>query len=171
MTFRSIILSAVVGIVVWSSAGAAPALPDCFGTNRQQLPILNHQVIQWRESTRDQFQTRALVQGVITDIYPEKTGHAHFAINLDSEPSGDIEIIYNQEFGALPSLKRGMQVVACGDYITAGPRSRLPSPMGAIIHWVHYNPGNRDGGAHPHGYVMVNGMVYGFSSELPRNDF
>jgi hypothetical protein len=108
---------------------------------------------------------------VVTNVYPDKTGHAHFAINLDQSSAGDIEIIYNDEFGALPRLQPGTQVVACGDYITAGPRSRLPSPMGAIIHWVHYNPGTRDGGAHPHGFLYIGGQVYGFSQQTAGNEF
>ena len=153
------------------NAWAFGPVPECLGQDHEQLSINNNQVIQWRESTKDQFHSRALVQGVITNVYPEKTGHAHFAINLDHVAAGDIEIIYNQEFGHLPVLQPGMTVVACGDYITAGPRSRLPSPMGAIIHWVHYNPGDRDGGVHPHGYLVINGQPYGFSAPVPRNDF
>ena len=164
-------LRVLFGVFFAVSVYAAPVPPDCFDQKRRLLQANNAQVIQWRENTPNQFQSRALVQGVITQIYPEKTGHAHFALNLDQDPAGDIEIIYNQDFGDLPALAPGMQVAACGDYITAGPKSRLPSPMGAIIHWVHYNPGDRDGGAHPHGYLMINGTVYGFSSKLPRNDF
>ena len=146
------------------------AVPPCLDAGKRPLQINNEQVLQWRTSTRDQFQSRALVQGVISNIYPDKTGHAHFAVNLDQAGGGDIEIIYNEEFGALPDLQPGMSVIACGDYITAGPRSRLPSPMGAIIHWVHYNPGNRDGGVHPNGYVLINGRIFGFSTENSRND-
>jgi len=162
-------LSVFMGLT--SSAHAASNPPDCFDRGQRLLTVNNPQVLEWRSTTQDQFQARALIQGTITTLYPEKTGHAHFAVNLDHQPQGDIEIIYNQEFGELPQLRPGMKVSACGDYITAGPRSRLPSPMGAIIHWVHYNPGDRDGGAHPHGFLMIDGTVYGFSSKLPRNDF
>jgi hypothetical protein len=143
--------------------GEAQPAPPCLDGNRRPLSLNNAQVVQWRTSTRDQFHERGFVQGVVTDIYPDKTGHEHFALDLDQSGGGDIEIIYNKDFGALPEIRIGTTVVACGDYITAGPRSRLPSPMGAIIHWVHYNPGNRDGGAHPHGFLMVAGQLYGYS--------
>jgi hypothetical protein len=143
------------------SGAAASTVPECVDFFNRPLQINNPHVLKLRESTADQYKDRGFVQGVITQIYPDRTGHAHFAINLDAHPAGDIEIIYNQEFGRLPRLAPGMNVVACGDYITAGPRSRLPSPMGAIIHWVHYNPGDRDGGRHPHGFLLINGQPYG----------
>ncbi len=151
------------------ASGWGAAVPQCLDNNRTPLPVNNAKVLQWRESTQDQFQDRGFVQGVITNVYPDQTGHAHFALNLDQSSGGDIEIIYNQEFGRLPNLQPGMTVVACGDYITAGPRSRLPSPMGAIIHWVHYNPGDRDGGRHPNGYLIINGQTFGFSAQTAGN--
>lgn len=100
----------------------------------------------------------------MTKIYPSRTGHTHFAIDLNGDRSGDLEVIYNDEFGELPRIQVGMQITACGDYITVGPRARLPSPMGAIIHWVHYNPGDRDGGRHPHGFLIISGKPYGFTN-------
>lgn len=146
-------------------AGAFPAAgaPSCLDNQNRPLVINNGHVLRLRESTQDQHKDRAFVQGVVTNIYSDRTGHNHFALNLDSHPAGDIEIIYNQDFGRLPAIVPGMTVVACGDYITAGPRSRLPSPMGAIIHWVHYNPGDRDGGRHPHGFLYVNGQLFGYN--------
>ena len=149
----------------------AQAVPTCLDERHQALPLNNAQVVQWRESTQDQFRSRAYVQGVVTNIYPDRTGHTHFALNLDQVHGGDIEIIYNQEFGALPNIRPGMTVVACGDYITVGPQARLPSPMGAIIHWVHYNPGTRDGGVHPDGFLLIDGRIYGFSQSGARNEF
>ena len=109
---------------------------------------------------------RALIQGVVTQLYSNKTGHTHFAISIDGDTRGDIEVIYNDEFGNLPMIQAGMQVVACGDYITVGPKARLPSPMGAIIHWVHYNPGDRDGGRHKHGFLVINGKTFGMPSTI-----
>jgi hypothetical protein len=160
----------LVGLVHGVTA-SAQSVPSCLDDHHQALALNNAQVVQWRESTRDRFQSRAFVQGIVTNIYPDRTGHTHFALNLDQDQGGDIEIIYNQEFGALPDLRPGMTVVACGDYITAGPRSQLPSPMGAIIHWVHYNPGNRDGGVHPNGFLLIDGRIYGFSPSGARNEF
>jgi hypothetical protein len=72
-------------------------------------------------------------------------------------------VIYNIEFGALPALSIGMNVAACGDYITVGPNAQLPSPEPAIIHWVHVNPGTRDGGAHPSGFLVINNQAYGLT--------
>ena len=139
-------------------------LPDhlsCLDQNNEALPVENAQVIQWKVNTPDQTLKRALIQGTVTQVYNDHTGHSHFAINIDDRPSGDIEVIYNDEFGALPAIQVGMSVIACGDYITVGPHAHLPSPMGAIIHWVHYNPGNRDGGAHKSGFLIINGKPYG----------
>jgi hypothetical protein len=150
-----------LGIQV-AEASFSEAVPPCLDDQYRPLNIDNAHVLRLRESTQDQYKDRAFVNGVVTNVYADRTGHNHFALNLDSHPAGDIEIIYNQKFGRIPQIVPGMNVLACGDYITAGPRSRLPSPMGAIIHWVHYNPGDRDGGKHPHGFIGVNGRIYGY---------
>lgn len=141
-----------------------PDLPNhlqCLDQQRQSMGYNNDQILKWEKSTPDQYLARGLAQGTITQVYPNKNGHTHFAIGLGA---GGIEIIYNDEFGALPNLRTGMTVVACGDYITVGPRARLPSPMPAILHWVHYNPGNRDGGRHPSGFLIIDGKPYGGSA-------
>lgn len=156
-------------LVFFSSLNAFAYVPlpgnlHCVGDSHDAIEFNNPQVMQWKASTADQFHARGLVQGTVTQVYPNKTGHTHFAINIDSAGGGDIEIIYNDEFGALPALKPGMVVSACGDYITVGPKARLPSPMGAIIHWVHFNPGNRDGGVHPSGFLVINNQAYGFNT-------
>ncbi len=152
-----------------ASAAEIPILPNnltCLDLNHEALPYQNEQVIQWKRNTPDQTLKRALVEGTVAQIYNDKTGHAHFAISLVDNSKGDIEVIYNDEFGQLPMIRTGMKVVACGDYITVGPKARLPSPMGAIIHWVHYNPGNRDGGAHKNGFLIINGIPYGTAPKL-----
>jgi hypothetical protein len=141
-----------------------PDLPNhlqCLDNSHQTMPYNNDQVIDWEKNTRDQFHDRGLVQGKITKLYPNQTGHTHFAIDLGQGKG--IEVIYNDEFDALPRLAVGMDVVACGDYITVGPRAQLPSPMPAIIHWVHFNPGSRDGGRHPGGFLIINNKPYGFT--------
>jgi hypothetical protein len=141
-----------------------PILPNnltCLDTNHDAMPYQNTEVLQWKRSTPDQTLKRALINGVVTGMYPSKTGHTHFSISIDGDRIGDIEVIYNDEFGSLPAIQVGHTVVACGDYITVGPRARLPSPMGAIIHWLHHNPGDRDGGRHKHGFLIINGRPYG----------
>lgn len=144
-----------------SWASFPPPNLTCLDENHESLPYLNDQVMEWKTSTPDQTLKRAMIHGTVTQIFSKKTGHTHFAINIDQDPSGDIEVIYNDNFGELPKIQLGMKVVACGDYITVGPKARLPSPMGAIIHWLHHNPGDRDGGRHKHGFLVINGRTYG----------
>lgn len=137
----------------------------CLDEKHESLPYLNQEVMDWKVSTPDQTLKRALIYGTVTQVFSKRTGHTHFAISIDGDASGDIEVIYNDDFGALPPIKPGMSTVACGDYITVGPKARLPSPMGAIIHWLHHNPGDRDGGKHKHGFLIINGKTYGASSQ------
>lgn len=146
----------------YSQSAVAAAIPTCSDTDGRALNINNLEVITWKKTTKDQYQDRSLVQGVVTKVYSGKASHNHFAIDLNGDNQGDLEVIYNTSFGALPEIKLGMTVIACGDYITVGPHARLPSPMGAIIHWVHYNPGDRDGGRHPHGFLVIQGKTFGF---------
>jgi len=145
-----------------------PNLPNhiqCLDNSHQVMGYNNTQIVTWETTTKDQFHDRGMVTGQITTIYPNQTGHTHFAISLGSGQG--IELIYNDEFGALPKLSVGMTVSACGDYITVGPHAHLPSPMPAIIHWVHYNPGTRDGGRHPGGFLVINNQAYGFTNPGP----
>ena len=71
-----------------------------------------------------------------------------------------IEVIYNNQFGAMPRLAPGQIVEACGDYITSNrPNGHYPaSPDGAILHWVHFNPADQ---GHEDGYVVVDGRLTG----------
>ncbi len=158
-----LVLSAFLSVSAGTAFADDDRLPPCMNFSGQPLALNNRQVLQWRSSTPDQFLERGFVSGTVTDVYPDRPKHEHFAIDLDQVPGGDLEIIYNREFGALPEIRPGMRVVACGDYITVGPRASRPSPMGAILHWVHYNPGTRDGGRHPHGFVAIGDRLYGFS--------
>ena len=144
------------------------APPPCFNTDRKTpLPIMNTQVMQWQRAAQNNFSSRALVTGVFTTRYPDQTGHAHFAIDLDGDKKGDLEVIYQNDFGALPALKNGDQIAACGDYIT-DPKG---SKNGGIIHWIHSNDGARDGGTcvHPDGYLAINGVPYGITPPDQRH--
>jgi hypothetical protein len=138
-----------------------PAGMECKGKGGQALNFMNSTVLGWKTTTPDQYMNRALVKGTIASFFPDRTGHTHFGIFLDSDGTPDLEVIYNDEFGELPKLNVGMTVIACGDYITVGPHAHLPSPLGAIIHWVHFNPGDRDGGKHFHGFLVINNKPYG----------
>ncbi len=144
-----------------------PSLPNnitCLDNHHQSLGFMNSQVLQWKANTQNQYTNRAMVQGPIVKLLPDHTGHTHFGITLGQNQGGDLEVIYNDEFGELPPLSVGTPVIACGDYITVGRGAHLPSPFGAIIHWVHFNPGTRDGGAHPGGFLVINGKPYGFTN-------
>jgi hypothetical protein len=135
------------------------ASPLCM-SHGQALPVNDPQVVAWKHSTANQFLARAHVQGTVTRLYPDHNGHTHFEIQIAPTPDGTLEIVYNQSFGALPSLSPGMVVEACGDYITSIAQSGnyAPSPDGAILHWVHRNP---SGHGHDSGYLVINGMLCG----------
>jgi hypothetical protein len=120
----------------------------------------NAQVLRWKLTTPNQFKARAFVQGRISKLYGEQGDHTHFAIQLGRNPQEILEVVYNKAFGALPPLRVGSVVVACGDYITASARSpqgHPASPAGAIVHWVHMS----DNGNHPSGFVMIDNVMYG----------
>lgn len=147
--------------VLFLSTALASETPDCIARN-QQLPVNNEQVIHWKQSTRDGYKDRGHIHGTLTSVYKDKSGHRHFQVTIGDGSGETIEIIYNQEFGAIPkeALQIGAEVESCGDYITSNKRGKYqPSPDGAIIHWVHKSTNTR----HDSGYVMINGEVFGFN--------
>jgi hypothetical protein len=146
-----------------SQAALAGPLPACNGGNTlapvRPISVSNAQVLRWKLTTPNQFLARALVEGRISRIFPDATGHSHFAIQLDQNPADILEVIYSQDFGALPPLRVGSVVIACGDYITSTARvgSLPPSPAGAIIHWIHKS----DSQSHADGFLMIDNVLYG----------
>lgn len=136
------------------------AAPPCLDTKGRVLPIDNDQVIDWKNSTPNQFKGRAHVSGPVVLVYPDKNDHSHFLIQIGKDENDTLEVIYNINFGELPALTDGDQVEACGDYITSNaPYQRYPaSPAGAIIHWIHRAPNPKK---HPHGFLTINDHVYG----------
>ena len=161
----------VVGLILsqgWAIALETQNPPACKDTKGKVLPINAEQVIDWKHNTPNKFEARAHLKGIVSKLYPDKNGHRHFEITIVSQNQEDtIEIIYNEDFGKMPEVELDMKVETCGDYITAketnGPYP--PSPDGAIVHWVHENP---SGKGHQDGYVMLNGVLYGFGSGKPR---
>ena len=153
--------------------GATDVDPTCLDQGAKELAINNDQVANWKATTANQFLSRGHVSGTISQIFPDHSGHNHFEIQMDVKGNDTLEIIYNQSFGALPSLKKGMKVEACGDYITSNAQSGAfpPSPDGAILHWIHGTSGGHGGGAfhkpalsgkqHPGGYLEIDDKVYG----------
>jgi hypothetical protein len=137
----------------------ADQAPPCLANNGSALPINDDQVLQWEQSTPNQFLARAHVAGQIVQVYPDQNGHHHFAIQIGQDPSNRLEVVYNEDFGAVPAVNVGSNVEACGDYITSTAQTaQYPaSPDNAIIHWVHESPNGR----HPSGFLMIDGVLYG----------
>jgi hypothetical protein len=144
--------------LIFSSLAWSAVEPLCL-TNGQPLPVMNEQVLTWKKQTRNQYKNRALVDGTLANVYPDKSGHVHISVRIGEGPQDTVEVIYNESFGRMPDLKVGSEVKACGDYITSNARTKRyqPSPDGAIIHWVHRSNNDR----HEDGFVMVDGSVYG----------
>lgn len=170
-TIRFILSTVVLTMALPTGAFASNSLPahfpECLSKDkREELPIMNEEVLDHLRSGVRSGPIRALVRGSYVKSYRDKTGHAHFSIDLDGDQKGDLEVIYQNAFGRLPTLKRGNVVVACGDYIT----DAQGSPDGGLIHWVHSNDGARDHGTcrHPDGYVAVNDVLYGITPENER---
>lgn len=143
--------------LIASQAWSAGSVPDCL-SNKQKapLPVMNDLVLKWKKSTAPQFKERALVEGVVTQHVLSRPTHEHFMISIGPQKTDILEVVYNVEFGALPKIQDGMHVMACGDYITV-----TNSAAKAIIHWVHVNPGDRDGGKHESGFLMIDQVQYG----------
>ncbi len=148
-------------LVLLGQSSLVNASPQCLNRAGQNLAIDNNSTLSMEQTTPNQYTTQAHVVGVISDIYPDHNGHQHFAISFTGV-TGGIEVVYNAGFGDLPDLNIGMTVEACGEYITSNAATaQYPaSPMGAIIHWVHKNP-NQGAGAHPSGYLVINGVLCG----------
>jgi hypothetical protein len=136
----------------------ADQAPDCLANNGSVIPVINNQVAQWEQTTPNQYLARAHVAGPIVQIYPDQNGHHHFAIQITQDAR--LEVVYNEDFGATPAVSVGMNVDACGDYITSTAQSGSfpPSPDNAIIHWVHESPNLNK---HQNGYLMIDGVLYG----------
>lgn len=156
---KNILFSLVTTLLV-STAGAFAESPLCMGKG-QPLPVNNEQVLNWKYNSKNQFKDRGHVQGVLTQIYKNKSGHRHLQVQIGNEARDKVEIIYNESFGKMPTdaLRLGASFEVCGDYITSNKRAgRYPaSPDGAIIHWVHKS----NSSYHDSGYVMIDGEIYG----------
>jgi hypothetical protein len=166
--FLTIVVGTVLCVGLSSSAFAKPkhprspvvnaTAPECLDDSGNVLPVDDLQAIHFKTGTPNGATSRAHVSGPITKIYPNASGHDHFEITLSNNPGDTLEVVYNISFGALPTLKVGMTVEACGDFINAyAPENGYQaSPDGALIHWIH-----RTNSAHPAGFTIVNGVLYG----------
>jgi hypothetical protein len=87
----------------------------------------------------------------------------HLSVQIGPSEAEAVEVIYNTHFGDVGEPDVGSQVEACGDYITStAPSGPYPaSPDGAIVHWVHHS----DRPGHESGFLMINGVLYGDSTD------
>jgi hypothetical protein len=157
-TFKRGVLTSIFLILL--STNEAFSSPRCLDISGNEIPNSNQRVLDWKESTANQFLSRAKVEGVIQDLYPIRNGHYHFQIKIGPKKQDTLELVYNIHFGEIDRIVPGMTVVACGDYITSNAPTQVyePSPDGAILHWIHRSP---NPARHPSGYVELNGIVYG----------
>ena len=146
--------------MVTASACLADQAPDCLDNNGNALSVMDQQVIGWKTSTPNEFKARALVTGTVDRLFPDATGHHHFEISMGPDAQDTLEVVYNEGFGATPTIQVGDQIEACGDYITSYQQGGgyAPSPSGALIHWIHQSDNLQK---HPNGFLMVNGVLYG----------
>lgn len=161
---------------------AVDVVPKCWSNKLgAAIEVMNEQVLEWKASSPEQYLDRAKVSGKVTQLLQERKSHTHFEIQIGPDPKDVLEVIYNVEFGRLPKIVPGMEVEACGDYITSRvPTAQYPaSPSGALIHWVHLNPKNHPktvssdeapdadddesalGAKHEDGFVVIDGKLYG----------
>lgn len=183
MGFRSTLILAL-GLVITPAAFAGnffdqrggQNIPDCVNNRGNSMSVNNEQVLQWKKTTQNQFKDRGFIKGTLVGVYDSSKSHLHLDVFLGNDGTDqtgrdtDIEVIYNQEFGQVSGrLNPGVEVIACGDYITSNrATNRYPaSPLGAILHWVH----KRMGGEHPNGFLMIDGKMYGQMDAPPRHDF
>lgn len=154
-----------IGLLFTFVAQAADKVPPCMAGGKEFGPN-NLQILEWKARTKNSFVARGHILGRLVRRYSNKNGHSHFSVLIGKTPTDTIEVIYNESFGETPPLTAGAVVEACGDYITSNqPSGPYPaSPDGAIIHWVHFNPGVR---GHEDGYVVVNGKLTGQTK--PKN--
>lgn len=172
--FRSIVFASV-GFLSISTAHAYltnAKMPACLD-GPDEIQVDNARVLKLKQTTKNQYLARAFVEGTVVDTGDVKTGHDHFSIAIGPAKGDTLEIIYNREFGPMPDFKNGDKVVVCGDYITSNKSAGgyQASPDGAIIHWIHFNPGNRPNSArHEHGFVMFGTNLVGFD-DAPAEDW
>lgn len=146
-------------VFLFSLSAWAGAIPDCISKG-VPITVDNQAVIDMKTSTPNQYLARAHVSGVLNSIYKDQSGHNHFSVKIGSDSRDTIEVVYNFSFGKLPTLRVGMTIEACGDFINSfSPTSQYPvSPDGAIVHWVHKNP---KPSGHESGYVVIDGVLFG----------
>lgn len=166
MNQHFIVVAALVAVFSFNAKAdsfeSENAIPPCL-SGGQELNVNNEAVLQWKSSTKNQYHNRGHIKGVLVRDLPDHSGHHHYEVQIGGNPKDLIEVIYNEQFGAVPATNPGAQIEACGDYITSNaPAGHYPvSPDGAIVHWIHKSPNPQ---SHDSGYLIVNGIVCGQDS-------
>ncbi len=140
--------------------GHDDAPPVCLDEQNHELTYNNDVVVRWVKTTRNQYRARAHINGTVVKLYARQGSHEHISVQIGTNVTEVIEIIYNTAFGRVErDIEVGSSVQACGDYITSNaPTGHYrASPDGAILHWVHHSTRS----SHPHGYLMIDGILYG----------
>ncbi len=148
-----------------SGESSSSELPTCTDAHGHPIAVNNEQVLKWKTSTPNAYLDRGFITGTLVGLFNEKNGHLHLDVFIGQNGTGrghesDIEVIYNESFGKVQGqLTPGMEVSACGDYITSTEQTGRypPSPVGAILHWIHKSNNNR----HASGFLMIDGKLYG----------
>jgi hypothetical protein len=125
---------------------------------KETLQIDNNKAVNIKLFQEHGFKTRAYLKGFAIKETENRQGHTHIEVdlNLSSEDNDDqIELIFNNQYGDLPDIKGGEEVIMCGDYIVDHY-----SKNKAVIHWVHKSPNQKK---HNHGFIIINNVVYGLN--------
>ena len=166
-------LFGMIAALIAAPLAWADVPPPCRDDNKEILQIDNPRALRIKKTEPNQTTVRAHIAGKLRKIYKDKSGHDHFSILIGSKETDGVEVVYSHDFGQIPDarLKQGSEVEACGDFIVSKKKTeRYPaSPDGAVIHWVHRNDGRR-GSDHPDGYVLVDGVLYGFQPGRPKKE-
>lgn len=152
--------------VAYNRTIADPAAPDCY--NGDQIQEINtSEVLGWKSTTANQYQDRGHIWGIVLGPAKQKNDHTHFIVLIGDSLKDTLEIVYNREFGELPSSMDGAIVEACGDYITSNKKAGhyMPSPAGAILHWVHEALGPGD---HESGFLVIDGKLFGYDNSSAK---
>jgi hypothetical protein len=133
---------------------AAPALaaptPVCPHPSGQELPINNEQVIEWKKNSKEVVRTRVHIKGKAVSEKRAKDGN-RISVQIGPDSKDMVEIFFNNKFSPKPSVKKGQEVQACGEFIYDGSHEY------GIVHRVHAakNPKVLPG------FLVVQGKVYG----------
>ena len=102
-----------VGVFTFSLAQAGFS-PPCMDDRGSSMNVNNQQVLNWKNSTPNQFKDRGYIQGTLVGVIQARPSHIHLDVFIGNNGMGtrgrdtDIEVIYNQEFGEVPrNLRTG----------------------------------------------------------------